>query len=625
MAANWEQLFSLLLQGVHENKKRSCHVLDVVKLSSVNKSFRVFFFEHFLFAWVVLQCLCVKFRNGGSRLLIKTLKNEEYDMTLDNCSLWVFGLNNILSNRMVALACQSMWRRRCVQMTIECTGMDFELCDFFHMYKSSIGFNLARAHELCVNLLKRKGVMVPKYVFTFHLVFQNELSSSKIQKKEQRRFICFENVYGAVNFYLNWCKVQRQCIARNMNEKITTLYECGFTTMDPGDQDGVERKWIFDIDAPFEKLYSRKMIGSPDCAQVCEIKVLNGYVVSFGQHLSDYMRRNNLVCCLPHFCILTRHTNKKLSWHLTCNVMGKMKHWSVLLHHFDQELEKDQSVDFYKIVSFVDKCTRNNKKGQYMQTLMSMKTGGLHEGLFPFEYFGLFRGDGCQEIFLEKCCEEDIKFFWQYVTCSMMIVDPWCQRMNVYLLDMVCSKVDMLQGIRKRVLTEEKEVQCPTKKIACEAVHSMTSVLSKHKTEDELSSFNCIACVKTKEWVKGFIVSGNSRTSFLPSMRESRNICSVVMGLKRENKCKVLVHSYVSGCGVCPRIFKVMGKDYQHGSNNNCVIICIKMSEEGNLHRAFAYCMSAKCKQIVNARYGPGWIEYTKEDYVKLKLERGKS
>jgi len=635
-----ENVFDVLLQTAHKKKGGFFFLTmeDFVKVSSVSHLFRGLFFSHSCFPLIVYHCLCKKYDLGKGFHFHLGKKNVKYEWDEEICAVWLFGLNSIVKNRMIAVACQEMWSCRSLPPKTTKLACDFRLCDFLQMYRNLIGFNLSKAHELAAQVQKRKrassAVVLSEYAFTFHIVIQKKQCSSTPKQTEQRRFVCFHSAQDAMNFFLNWCNVQYQCILNNVLKEITTLYECGFTTMDPKEQEGMERKWVFDIDAPFEKLYMQKLIQAAKEVTLEEIEVLNRCVVSFGKHLSDFLLRNNLVSSLPFFCILTRHTNKKLSWHITVNVMGKMKHWGVLLHHFEQEVEQHQSADFYNIVCFVDKCTRNNKKGQYMQTLNSMKTSGIEQGgMFPFLYYGFFNGLGTKQRFFDSECEEDLKRVWHYMTCSLMIFDPWCVRMNTHLLDMVCLKVDsaMLQGKRKRAMevevlaSHDTSSSSKSRKEILDGCSAMTSVLSSHRTEHELSSFNCIKCTKTKEWVKGFVFSANFKTSFLPSMRESRNICSMVMALKNEKRCKVLVHSYISGCGVCPRIFKVLGKDYQHGSNSHCVVICIKMTNDLNSYRAFAYCMSGKCKHIVNARHGPGWIEYTREDYLKLKCERGKS
>lgn len=624
-----ETVYSVLLSNVLISKQKKCYfedkyTRDMAMFSITNKSMQGIFVKHWIMPLIVFQCLSKKYKDQKSLKLERLPQNRHifvHNWSWDDCALWLTALNHMKNNKIVTLALLKIWKRFApVPVAVDCVLLDFKLIDFVQMYRNLIGYNLAKAHENVAKSKKRLGCV--ENVFTFHLVLQSPKSEgSESKNKEQRRFVCFHDVQGAINFYMNWSKVQMQCIERGLCQEISCLYECGFTTMNLEEQDNICRKWIFDIDAPLQKLHDKKMISGSGGVQDGELDLLNGYVVSLGKHLCEFLLKNNLVRSLPYFSILTRHTNQKLSWHLTCNVMGKLRHWILVISHFEQELEHYQECDFYKIVFFVDKCTKNNKKGQYMQTLMSMKTSGLQEGMFPFVYHGLFRGTGTTETLFAEQRDRDMKMFWQYITCSLMVFDPWCQYMNTFLLEMVCPNRALCKR-KERVESGEGSKDNDSQGTG----HSMTSVLSKHKTENELSNFSSISCPDAREWVQGFVFSASQfRTSFLPSMRESRNICGVVKTLKSENKCSVLLHTYVSGCGICPRIFKVLGKDYQHGSNAHCVVICIKMLDGESLHRAFAFCMSAKCKQIVNARYGPGWIEYTKEDYLRLKSERARN
>ena len=598
-----------------------------LKLGWVNKEFYSLLQSSRWYPLLIFQCLCLKYRglwhkemgfqfNEKSTWLV-----ESYPWTCDDFVLWLVGLNRIEWNRTVVFGFQTIWKTWKPDSSSHC-GCDFKLCDFLHLYKNLLGFNLCKGHELA--LAKRKPRVDVKYAFTFHLVLQEHAPGSK--KKETRRFLCFYDTSSAVYFYLNWFKVQSQSIEMGRLKDITSLFECGFSTPDPEWQEGIERKWVFDIDAPLDKLFEKKVITmkSGPLGNV-EIERLNGFVVLFGQYLSEFLLRNNLVKSLPYFCVLTRHTNSKLSWHLTINVMGKLKHWALILQCFEQEVEKQKDLPFYCITLFVDKCTKNNKKGQYMQTLMSMKTTHLDLGTFPFTFYGFFRGNGQRELD-GGTMVQDADILMRYSMCSLMIFDPWCQRMNVLLLETICARTQPTSLCVKRKREDVGHcVQSGVVEKKEEWVGGNISVLSISKTEDELSSFCCIRYDEVKEWVKGFVWAGNSSTSFLPSMRETQNVCSIVKRLREEKKCKVLVHSYVRNCGICPRIFKVLGKDYQHGHNSQCVVICVKVLEdEFNSYRAFAYCMSAKCKDIVSARVGRGWVEYTKEDYLKLKYLRSK-
>jgi len=150
-----------------------------------------------------------------------------------------------------------------------------------------------------------------------------------------------------------------------------------------------------------------------------------------------------------------------------------------------------------------------------------------------------------------------------------------------------------------------------------------------HPRDWDLASWSALPA-SAREWMQGFVenAEGTSRLSFLPSMKKDSNICGNVSLLTSTGKAVVVVHAYVYDNNVCPRLFKVQRRDYRHGSNCKCVVMCIRMlssvrtADEAGNYRMFMLCMSSKCKHIVDAKTPRGWIEIFKHDYDDLKSIR---
>jgi len=491
---------------------------------------------------------------------------------------------------------------------VQAGAVEYEIDDFRRMYASKMKSTLKAAENACVSShLPTTGSKFYKYTFQVGFQSSDEFRErmAKLGRKNalvQHLFYCAPNAQHAALFYLNWAAVQQNGISSVKPKNISMLSEFGVFN----DKQHL-RKWVLDIDAPVAELHKKKMLQHEGGYTDCEKDFLNGQVVMMGCGIAHTFQKYEVLDKLMHFTILTRHSATKMSWHVTLNALTFYDNWRHCIHILDSELIFQDPIlrDMY---GFTDKCIKNNSKGQPMQTLLSCKVKDLST-LNPFQFYGIFNGLG-QKIHLDGVADEDSVKLLKYCASSMIINDPWC---SVFKKVLVLDK----EGAQKK--KEEKEL-LPRKRTSRQLPEKNDgdmSLLEPSKTVAQLCSWTSLP--EREAWMRRLVSTADSELCFIPAMKRASNLCDSVARLLSTGLCEVLVHALVRNCGPCARYLKHSGKYHVHGSQNNCIVICIRQwSHEvrGEDFRCFVYCMSAKCKSAVP---GGGWVELKHCDYTVLK------
>jgi len=466
----------------------------------------------------------------------------------------------------------------------------YELDDFKRMYGTKFKSTLKAAEHDCHNI---RGIS-PFFKYTFQIAFHaTESYKARMEKLGRKRDHCliqrmFHSVPSAehcISFYLNWFAVQSQSVSKREMLKISSLMECGVLNTTEH-----LRKWILDIDAPLKDLFAKGMIQNEENISVNEKDLLNRKVLMVVCGICHTFEKYSVLDKPCHFTVLTRHTDKKMSWHITLNALTFYENWRHCIKILDEELVfKDPMMQ--EIFQFIDKSTKNNSKSQYMQVLNSCKLNPCSTPVC-FTFFGIFNGKG-EEVHLQG--DKDSLRMLQYAASSMMIHDPFC-------------------SVFKRVFKGPEKVK-NGKKGVCQEKEKDKSMSNPSKSTHELCSWKLLR--EEEKWMKDLIYSDESDLCFMPSMKKPSNFCDSVVRLLSTGQCEVIVHAMVRKCKICVRNFKVFNKWHVHSQNDKCIVMCIRQwSHEiaGEDYRMFVYCLSSKCKTIEK-----GWVEMKKHDYDKMQ------
>lgn len=539
--------------------------------------------------------------------------------------------------------------------------------DFIQFYQKRLRSTLASALSTSASFLndaqkqKEGDVLQYTYQLWFHVKVDDPHVHPLLKKRppgpqgdkmlnEEKRmikrfFICFSRVDVCVAFYLNWIQLQREAVNSQTWTQVSTLLECGVMNNREHCQ-----KWVVDIEATFQDLYDQKLIADNHGITDLETSDLHRQVILIGCAISNALKTAGILKEPCLFTILTRHNSKKMSWHITMNALAPHRIWRQLMFTMEKDILK-HGMEWLRMYQFVDKAVRNNSKSQYMQTVGSSKVSQTLKTLstdYPcFQYDGIYNARGELLTNLSHLSSQnDVQTVMRYVSCSMMIHDPWCIPFSSHCF------------IHQNDASGSIDALCRTKdrKRATAPLLVDNGVLPNYPKEDcslsvqpqpkdwDLASWNILPA-HVREWMQGFVETpGVSRLSFLPSMKKSSNICENVARLTSMGKAEVVVHAYVYDNNVCPRYFKVQRRDYRHSSNSKCVVMCIRLltseaqqqhskhkkpksspdtfPEKSEHYRLFVLCMSCKCKHIVNATNPRGWLEIFKHDYEDLMAMR---
>jgi hypothetical protein len=539
-------------------------------------------------------CLSFRFLSVDRRTFVETIYNKLYahqfrfdvDVALcfKTCHSIILRLNNDAISDFLRIAT--------AKRLIRCDTMVAELqhkclqSDFSRMYSRRMKSTLAEAQKACVCREMDTSIF---HRYTFQIVMNVSVCPQYLQKANKKKvqvvdgrmlkrmFVCLPNAAQCLHFFMNWMQVQQSAIEDKRLYEISTLMECGIL-----DEEKCVRKWIVDIDASLKDLHAKGLIAHVDKASDEEVSCLHGKVLEYASSLSLYLYSKRFTSRPTCYTVLTRHSDVKLSWHVTLNALATHEVWRTMLAGAENNVKND-------ISNFVDKSTLNNSKSQYMQTYYSTKIKET-----PIERPTFFVYDGVYDYRSEKltdfnnmstnCCQ-----VMRYATSSMMIQDPWCVRC-MCVLPMKPTSLKM---------PKHNQVKATTRFVEAPGLW------------DQLPS--------SQLWMKEFIETVDSKLSFIPSMRHDHNMCKSVLQLLAKKQCEILVHAYVHETRLCPRIFKACGRVHVHSNNRKCVVTCIRLwnsaCPSASEYRMFIYCLSSKCKKCA----GDGWTEITHDDFIYSK------
>jgi len=166
-----------------------------------------------------------------------------------------------------------------------------------------------------------KGVTRTPYTYQFverAKARQDEKRANVNGEVAQRVFMSFANAGLALNFVETWLHVQ----ARTEAQLATCLLECGT-------HDFTLRKWVLDVDASMFELKKASM-----CLGETELHAMTmtmAVAVSTALHELGFLYRP----C--HFAVTSRHTAKKMSWHITLNALAHHERWREALVALDSK------------------------------------------------------------------------------------------------------------------------------------------------------------------------------------------------------------------------------------------------------------------------------------------------
>ena len=160
---------------------------------------------------------------------------------------------------------------------------------------------------------------------------QDEKRANVNGEVAQRVFMSFANAGLALNFFETWLHAQ----ARTEFQRATCLLECGT-------HDDTLRKWVLDVDASVTELKKASMWPAKGGAELHALTMAMAVSVSTALHELGFLHRP----C--HFAVTSRHTPKKMSWHITLDALASHERWREAL----TALESKQLGRMYE---FVDK------------------------------------------------------------------------------------------------------------------------------------------------------------------------------------------------------------------------------------------------------------------------------
>lgn len=490
-----------------------------------------------------------------------------------------------------------LYKESIIEMNGESDAM---ICKrFYDMYKDRMKFKLKEAEHT--------ASADPASRITFQYVESVEFKGSaeaqeKLSKKNkivngrmlQRRFICFEKAEDALRFAMCWKKKQDMAIESQNSRQVSMLLEFGSY------EKKVLKKWILDVDAPLDQLEKD--------ASIRHLKNWDGLVVEMCQNIVNILYSKLKVLRVPcPFTVITRHTEKKRSWHVTLNALADHDGWRLIMRSLDEFMklssqsgnkrQREESELWQCMYSFVDPSTLKNSKSQPMQVLFSTKIAENCKDMYShfFTWHGTFFSDGRR---MEE--SPQVNDMVKFARCSMMLQDEWSVP--------VCHSVFQKLSTHQRVISksqknrEEALLQC---------------IAKQSPREDQMNRE--LSLEWPCEWMKGILISPESKCTSIPAMYQSKNMPRCVEESILKKRSKILVHTYVVDARLCPRSYVIEKKIKQHSNNSKCVVMCLEEKHPrcGTLQsdfRMFALCMSDKCKKLKNAKHCDKWIELRKED-----------
>ena len=270
-----------------------------------------------------------------------------------------------------------------------------------------------------------------------------------------------------------------------------------------------------------------------------------------------------------HFAVTTRHSPKKMSWHITLCALAPHERWRSVLMEMEEKFEVVTKLG--RMYSYVDKGTKNNSKSQYMQARGSTKVAaGVKADGNLFKDAGLFRGDG-----EAVAIPEDRHSILFYAVTSVVVHDPW----SIPFARQPTNKNDEVVGQKRKKTSQKKEV---AKKPQKEVVVRKPSAIDIAKEEGlQISAITDWDMIPANEaaWMRKLVErsDGTTRLISIPSMAEPQHWCSEVVGILNAGRGNVKLYCKVEYPVLCPKYLKAKKIGYQHGSTNGMMLMIVEV------------------------------------------------
>ena len=437
--------------------------------------------------------------------------------------------------------------------------------------------------------LKAMGERTP---YTYQLVQRvkarpDEKRATAGGEVARRVFICFGSASCALDFSQAWLSAQRQSLQNNSGEA-TCLLECGT-------YDATLRKWVLDVDASVAELKKDPLLWPASMDETHIRADLHAKTMAMAMAVAQSLFELGFLYRPCHFSVTSRHSAKKLSWHITLNALASHERWRQAIG----ALERKCRDKLGRIYDFVDKGTKNNSKSQYMQVWGSTKVApGVKADGNCFKDVGVFDAGGVQ---VDVPASRYAILF--YAATSVVVHDPWS-------LPFIAPEPPPAPPTPKKAVGEPRRSRPQTLPSA-----GLTSWSAVPERE----------CV----WIKGLVErkDGATRLVSIPSMANPQHWCDSVVRLVNAGRGVLRVYAKVLNPALCPKYLKASQRIHQHGSNH-CMLAVVEETHpscKATSFRVFMRCFSDKCRALKSPHCSAcGWVELGRPDFLVARVLKSK-
>ena len=418
----------------------------------------------------------------------------------------------------------------------------------------------------------------------------------------RRAFLSFGNAALALNFVETWQHAQHRAFRDNRSSEATCLLECGT-------HDATLRKWVLDVDASVVEL--KKAGLCVDAAVLHEMTMAMAVAVAQALFALGFLYRP----C--HFSVTTRHSIKKMSWHITLNALASHDRWRRALNVMEQKYDIPKLGRMYE---FVDKGTKNNSMSQYMQMRGSTKVtlGAKADGNF-FRDAGLFDGHG-RSVEVVPASRYSILF---YAATSVVVHDPWSLPFvttpgEAEAKALLRDEETALQRKKRRGAPSAPATASKRGKPMAQAGEEAECAMPLHRT-----GWDGVPAEEAT-WMQALLERKDGATKLvtIPSMSNPQYWCDTAVQMVNAGRGTVRLYAKVLNPVLCPKHLKASQKIYRHGSNHSMVAVVEEThpSFHNTSFRLFTRCFSEKCRVIRSPHCSPcGWVELGKPDFFLVR------
>jgi hypothetical protein len=467
--------------------------------------------------------------------------------------------------------------------------------------------------EKMATTLKAMGERTP---YTYQLVQRLKATSTTIEGKRvvdgemlRRVFICFANAGLALNFVELWRHAQQLVIGRQQLEKATCLLECGT-------YDQTLRKWVLDVDASILELKKDATLWPLEVDEALIKQNLHDESMQMAQNVATVLWKMGYLYRPCHYAVTTRHSPKKMSWHITLCALASHETWRKAL--LEVEEKYDVAATLGKMYAYVDKGTKNNSKSQYMQARGSTKVaaGVKADGNF-FKDVGLFDGPTPVPI---PASRHSILF---YAATSVVVHDPWSLPFR-HLVQSPSITTTTISKKRKPSVSVQGG-QRSGKKAPSQAT-PIDMAIEQGMEIVPITNWDLIPHAESA-WMRLLIErsDGSTRLTSIPSMSNPQHWCWDVVTILNAGRGQVKLYAKVEFPALCPKYLKAKKQVYQHGSTNGMTLMVVeeRIAEcKLSSFRMFARCFSEKCRHMPSPYCSGGWIELNRADYLLVRVKK---